>query len=122
MTRVFLAMVGVTYLILAGYCALLPARASKTVGLSIQPGAGESEFLTVYAGLEFGLALVFLWPLFSSAESSFHLLACLLVHGSLVLFRSVGFLLYTGIPTSTYQLAAGEWAIFLGAAYLFWRK
>jgi hypothetical protein len=50
------------------------------------------------------------------------LVTCLLVHGSLVLFRSVGFFVYAGIPTTTYQLAAAEWVIFLGAAYLFWRE
>lgn len=122
MARIFLAVIGVLYVLLAGYCALLPEKASKAVGFNLQPGAGQSEFLTIYGGLELALGILFLWPLFRPGEVSFPLLACLVVHGCLVLFRTAGFFLFRDIPTTTYYFAATEWAIFLVAAFVYWRK
>lgn len=122
MPRIFLSAVGVAYIILAAWCAIMPQRTSKAVGFALQPGSGQSEFLTVYGGLEFALGIVLLWPLFKPAEIAFPLLVCLIVHGSLVLFRTVGFFLYSGIPTTTYVFAAAEWTIFLGAGVLYWMR
>lgn len=85
-------------------------------------GAGQSEFLTVYGGLELALGIAFLWPLYRPAEVTLPLLLCLLIHGCLVAFRTAGFVLYSGIPPTTFALAATEWIIFIGAAILYWRK
>ncbi len=122
MDRIFLAVVGIAYFVLAIWCAVLPAETSKAVGFELKPGSGQSEFLTVYGGLEFGLGMIFLWALYRPAEVAFPLFVCLVIHGGLVLFRSVGFFLYTGIPSTTYILATTEWVVFLIAAALSWRK
>ena len=66
--------------------------------------------------------LVFLWPRYRSEEVACPLLACLVAHACLVLFRTLGFFIYTGFASMTYVLAAVEWAIFLGAAALFFSK
>jgi len=63
MARIFLAIVGAAYLVLAGWCALMPDKTSRAVGFSLQTGSGQSEFLTVYGGLQLSLGLAFLWPL-----------------------------------------------------------
>lgn len=118
MARGFLALVGLTYWALAVWCAVLPATTSASVGFDLRPGAGQSEFLTVYGGLEFGLGLVFLWPLWKPENTRFALTVCLAIHASLVVFRSASFLLYTGIPSMTYGLAAGEWVLMLSSAAL----
>ena len=113
MTRSFLALMGILYLVLAIWCAIAPDTTSQSVGFTLQPGSGQSEFLTVYGGLELGLALVFLWPLLQSAVTQYSLGVCLMVHGSLVLFRTIGFFLFTGFESTTFYLASGEWLIFL---------
>ena len=118
--RIFLAVVGAAYLLLAVWCSLRPAQTSQSVGFTLSPGSGQSEYLVVYGGLELGLGIVFLWPLFDAERSAFALSVCLILHGCLVLFRSAGFLLYSGIHTTTYILAVVEWSIFLGAAALTW--
>ena len=122
MTRIFLAVVGVAYILLAGWCAFMPEKTSKAVGFTLQPGQGQSEFLTVYGGLELALGIIFLWPLYRPEQVAFPLLVCLVIHGCLVLFRSAAFVVYSGFPTTTYLLAATEWVIFLAAAFLFWRQ
>lgn len=117
--RIFLAVVGAAYIVLAAWCAVKPEMTSKSVGFALQSGSGQSEFLTVYGGLQFALGVAFLLPLLRPSESHSALMLCLLLHGSLVLFRSVGFLRFSGFPSMTYYLAATEWVIFLGAAVIF---
>ena len=76
--------------------------------------------MTVYGGLEFGIALIFLTALFKPELITYGVLASVLIHGSLVVFRSISFFLYDNIGSMTYKLAIGEWAILLlGLAILF---
>ncbi len=112
-TKTFLGLVGVLYLGLAAWCSVSPGETSRKVGFQLVPGSGQSEFLVVYGGLEFGLALLFLMPLVRGDSLGYSLMACVLIHGSLVLFRSVSFFLYSDIGSMTYKLAVGEWAIFI---------
>lgn len=118
MPRVFLTLTGALYLYLAIWCSIRPAETSRLVGFQLQPGSGQSEFLTVYGGLEFGLALVLLWPLVDRTMTRGVLVCCFLIHASLVAFRTLGFVLYTDIQPMTWRLAAGEWALFLVAGAL----
>lgn len=121
MAKLFLAIVGCAYLGLALWCALSPESTSRAVGFTLSPGAGQSEFLTVYGGLEFALGLLFLWPVIQRGDPRHSLLMCLVIHASLVAFRSVGFLIFDGLGTTTYSLAATEWLIMIGAAVCYAR-
>jgi hypothetical protein len=117
--RIFLAVVGITYMLLGVWCAVSPQQTSQTVGFDLKPGSGQSEFLSVYGGLEFGLGLAFLLPLLRPESTTAILLTCLLSHAGIVVFRTIGWFLFTGISSTTIGLAAVEWVIFLGAAVLF---
>jgi hypothetical protein len=119
LARFFLAFVGVAYIGLGIWCAVAPQMTSEAVGFVLQPGQGQSEFLTVYGGLEVALGLLFLWPLRKKEDITFPLAACFVVHACLVLFRTIGFFVYTGFASTTYGLAALEWSIFLFTAVLF---
>ena len=100
--------------------AVLPAQTSKAIGFTLQSGAGQSKFMTVYGELQLALGIAFLWPLYRPAEVTFPLLLCLLIHGCLVTFRTTGFVLFSGTSTTTYFFAESEWIVFVGAAILFW--
>lgn len=117
--RPFLAVVGFTYVYLSLWCSFRPKETSQLVGFELIPGSGQSEFLTVYGGLEMGLAIYLLLPLIRKSLTDAALLNCLIIHGCLVLFRSVGFVLYADIQPLTWKLAAGEWAIFIIATLLY---
>lgn len=117
-SKAFLALVGTTYIALGIWCAVAPEKTSKTVGFTLTPGSGQSEFLTVYGGLEVALGLLFLWPFIKSDEIAFPLAACLVVHLCLVLFRTIGFFVYSGFASTTYTIAVVEWMIFLVSAVL----
>lgn len=118
MERMFLAFVGVAYLVLAAWCAIRPEQTSQAVGFTLTRGSGQSEFLTVYGGLQTALGLAFLIPLIRSSDAPALLWLCLMIHGVLVLFRTISFGVYSGMPTTTYILAGTEWIIFLGAAVI----
>lgn len=120
MARIFLGIVGAAYLALSVWCSLMPSTTSKAVGFDLKPGAGQSEYLVIYGGLQLALACIFLWPLYRSQDLTICLAACLLVHACLVLFRTIGFFIFTGIGMTTYALAIVEWVIFLVATWLWW--
>lgn len=120
LARGFLALVGAAYLLLAVWCAVQPVKTSQAVGFELKPGSGQSEFFVVYGGLEFALGLLFLWPLMSASATPWALKTCLLIHACLVVFRTISFTMYAGIPSMTYSLAAVEWVIFLGSAIVMW--
>ena len=111
--RIFLALVGAAYLVLAVWCSVDVNGTSRAVGFRLEAGSGESEFLTVYGGLEFALAVIFLSPLIWRNRTIFVLWVCVVIHGSLVLFRSAGFLLFSDIRPGTFVLSGVEWFIFL---------
>lgn len=121
MVRSFIACVGLLYLVLAFWCAFSPEATSQSVGFTLQSGSGQSEFLTVYGGLELGLGILFLLPLFKQEYLRFSLLTCVIIHGSLVFFRTIGFFIYSGFESITFNLAAGEWLIFVISLVLWLR-
>lgn len=116
--RLFVGLVGVMYLGLAIWCSIQPTITSKKVGFELIGGSGKSEFMTVYGGLEFGIALLLLASVFRGQTIAYGLWAAMLIHGSLVLFRTISFFVYTDIGAFTYRLAIGEWVIFLASAVL----
>ncbi len=118
--KIYLIVVSVLYLGLAIWCTVSPKVTSEKVGFELIGGSGKSEFMTVYGGLEFGLALVLLSTLWRSEMISWGVLACVLIHGSLVLFRSLSFIAFSEIGGMTYKLAIGEWVIFLLGLALLW--
>ncbi len=119
-SKLFLVIVGAIYLGLSIWCSLAPNTTSSKVGFQLKGGSGQSEFLTVYGGLEFGMALVFLMPLWRHEMTGFALLSCMLIHASLVVFRTISLFLFDGLQPITYRLAIGEWVIFTAAAILCW--
>ena len=121
MERIFLGIVGVAYIALGGWCALRPEQTSKAVGYLLIPGSGQSEFLTVYGGIDLALGLAFLLPVLRATDLAYPLFLCLLVHACIVAFRTAGFVLYGGVATTTYILAATEWIILIAASLLYRR-
>lgn len=123
LARIYLTAVSALYLGLAIWCSVSPAATSAKVGFELKRGSGQSEFMTVYGGLEFGLALILLLSVFKQETVSYGVLACVLVHGSLCLFRTISFFSFSDIGPMTYKLAAGEWVVFLmGVAILYFHR
>lgn len=116
--KIFLILVSVLYFGLAIWCCVRPDLTSAKVGFDLVNDSGRSEFMTVYGGLEFGIAVIFLLTALRPEAIGWGLLACTIIHGSLVLFRSISFLIYSDIEGFTHRLAIGEWVIFIAGILL----
>ena len=117
----FCCVVGIMYLFLGVWCAISPDKTSGIVGFELIGGSGKSEFITVYGGLEIGMAMILILPIIHQRFLEYSLLACLLIHVNLVLFRTLSFICYSEISSGTYKLAIGEWFIFLLSLILYWK-
>ena len=122
LARGYLIVVGLLYMALAIWCSVQPGVTSKKVGFELIGGSGQSEFMTVYGGLEFGLALILLLAAFREGTVTYGVWACVLIHGSLVLFRTISFVTFSGIDPFTYRLATGEWVITLLGILILWLR
>lgn len=108
-TKLFLSAGGLLYLGLAIYCMAAPEKASRTVHLEPQGPGGQSEFLVVYGGLELALAVVFLLPWTGVLPGRQALVVFLVVHA-----------MYGPLPSSTQELAIGEWVLLLSGLLVLW--
>ena len=118
--KTYLVLVSLLYFALAIWCSVSPQTTSEKVGFELIGGSGQSEFFTIYGGLEFGLALVLLCSIFRNESVSYGLIACVLIHASLVVFRTISFFLFEGLEPMTFKLAIGEWIILIaGLGILF---
>ncbi len=118
MTRVFLFINAALYIIFALWCTLAPTKTAQTVGLSFRSGSGKSEYITVYGGLEFGVAMFFLVAALRPELRTAGLLFGLLFYAGLILWRVPGLFMIPGIAKTTYFFAAAEflfgvWALVL---------
>ena len=120
--KAYLIVVGLLYLILAIWCTVSPKVTSEKVGFELVNGTGKSEFMTVYGGLELGLALVLVASAIRPETVGWGVGACVLIHASLVVFRSISLFRFDEIGRMTYQLAAGEWAILIVGLIALWMQ
>ncbi|TWT87673.1 hypothetical protein Mal64_32150 [Pseudobythopirellula maris] len=118
--RIFLYVVAALYIALGIWCAASPGPTSEKVGLERVGAGGKSEFFTVYGGLEVGIGLALVILAWSDATVVYGVLTALVIHGSLVAFRSISFSLYDAMQGFTLRLAIGEWVIFLISGVLYW--
>lgn len=120
--KIFLTVVGVIYLAFAAWCTAKPETTAGSLGLRLDPGSGQSEYVTVYGGFQLALALIFFWPWLDASVLSFSLMTCLIIHASLVLMRTLGFLLFTGIQPLTIGFAASEWVVLIITLIIWWMR
>lgn len=111
--KIYLVIVAAVYIGLAFWCTFSPESTSKKVGLRLEGGSGRSEFMTVYGGLELGIAIVLLLAVFRNETVTYGVIACVAIHGAVVLFRTISLLMFDNIDSFTWRLAIGEWAVLL---------
>lgn len=114
--RVYLLINAGLYLLFAVWCAASPAKTAASVGLSLASPSGVSEYVTVYGGLQFGVAMFFLVAGVMSKYEQAGVLFAMLFYGGLVAFRLGTFLVLSGIGRTTFLFAGLE--LVLGAAAL----
>jgi len=121
MAQIYLFVNAALYVIFALWCTFMPEKTASTLGLSFRSGSGKSEYITVYGGLEFGVAMFFLVAALRPELRTAGVLFAVLFYGGLIVWRLGTFIFVSGIGRVTYGFAAGE--LVLGIlALVVWMK
>lgn len=107
------------YALFAVWCAVRLESTARNLGYETLSNSGRSEYLTVYGGLQWGLALIFLLFAHDPALHRTGVVASLLLYAPLVLHRAVGLLRYAPVSKTTKAVAALEVALLAAAVALF---
>jgi hypothetical protein len=108
MARVVLILFGVLYLVLGVWCIVAPEATAQKVGFDLVGGAGRSEFITVYGGLEIALGIFFLWCGLDERLRRAGLLLAAISSACLAVARSATLVFVPDVPGSTYPFYAAE--------------
>ena len=120
MATAYLYLNAVIYFLFAVWCAFAPARTAAAVGYATLTRSGQTEYLTIYGGLQLGLAFLFAWFAWSQQMRTGLVLAMAL-YVPIVLYRSVGLMRWWPVETTTLLLAATEWLMLAAALWLWWQ-
>ena len=120
MTAAYLYLNAVVYLLLAGWCTLAPARTATALGYTTLSRSGQTEYLTIYGGLQLGLAFLFAWLAWSQ-QTRTGLVLALALYLPIVLYRSFSLLRWWPVESTTLLLAATEWLMLAAALWLWWQ-
>ncbi len=120
MAKTYLLVNAALYAIFAIWCTLLPTKTASFLGLGLPSASGRSEYITVYGGLEFGVAAFLALAALRPGLQHAGILFCVCFYSGLVLWRAGTFLAIPGIGKATIGFAVSElilgilaWVIFL---------
>lgn len=113
MAAVYLWFNAALYLGLALWCTARPEAAAKSLGYESLSPAGRTEFLTIYGGMEFGLAVIFGCLAYNELAWPTGLLFSAIFYGSLVAWRLFAIWKHRPQSPTIHKLAIGEVVLLL---------
>jgi hypothetical protein len=122
MVKAYLLFNAVAYVGFSLWCTIMPEKTASALGLTFRSGSGKSEYITVYGGLEMGVAMFFLAAALMPKYQEAGLLFAVLFYGGLVAFRVFTFATVAGIERITYGFGASELVLGLIGAWLWWSR
>ena len=87
LATIYLGFQALLYLALAVWCTLAPDGTSKALGFDLTNGSARSEYITVYGGLELGMAIFFLLTAVNPEWRRMGVLFALCTYACLAVFR-----------------------------------
>lgn len=118
MTSIYLYLNAAIYLVFSIWCSVASSSTAHSQGFVQLTASGAAEYLTVYGGLQLGLAIVFGWTAWSG-ELRFGLIVALALYVPIVLWRIAGVSMNWPVSNATFYIAGLELAM-LVAAVLLW--
>lgn len=118
MTAGYLYLNALLYFTFGVWMTLSPWKTAASVGYQELSAGGRSEFLTIYGGLQIGLAAFFA---LAASVGEFHsagVLFALCLYVPLVFYRAITIVKYWPVKNNTLMIGALELALALGAIAL----
>ena len=122
MAQAYLYFNALLYLGLAAWCTIAPTTTSRAIGFEFTKNSARSEYITVYGGLELGLALFFAMAAWSPSLRSAGLLFALLTYGCLAVFRIGTLLTLDNLGRFPFLMVALEVPLAILAGWLYFRS
>lgn len=121
MIRAYLLLNALIYFVFSVWCTIAPDKTARNIGFDFRSGSGRSEYLTVYGGLQLGMALFFLIAGLRSDYQTGGLVFALCLYSAIIAFRLFTFATVAGIEQLTFIVAGLELLLGAAAAILWWR-
>lgn len=106
--RAYLLANAALYALFAVWCTIKPASTATSLGYLTRNAAGESEYLVIYGGLQFGLAAFFWWTARETSTYATGLVFALCLYAPIVVYRVITVIKGWPIPGLTLSVAALE--------------
>jgi len=119
--RIFLGLTGLLYLVFSLWCVVRDTQTARAVGFEFANNSGRSEYMTVYGGLQLGLALLYLWAAWQGVYLREGLALAAVTHGTIVLFRAASLFMFSGLQPMTYAFFGLELVFMVVAVVLLMR-
>ena len=118
MSAVYLYVNSALYLIFTVWCTVGMSRTAPAMGFTALTSGGRSEYLTIYGGLQAGLAIAF-WLL--ARNANWHepgILFAIALYAPIVLFRLISSARFWPVGAVTLGTAALEMVLLVFALWL----
>ncbi|GAA4857300.1 DUF4345 family protein [Luteimonas vadosa] len=119
MTALYLWINALMYAVFGVWCALRLEPTAQNLGYTMLSNSGRSEYLTVYGGLQWGLALVFAWLAFKPELHRTGVLVAIALYAPIVLHRTISLVRFGPVESLT-KVIAGLEVLMLLAAIALW--
>jgi hypothetical protein len=119
--KIYFLINAVLYLGLALWCTVKHASTASGSGYVGLNNSGHSEYLTIYGGLQLGLAAIFGFLAFNPDYYRAGLAASLMLYAPIAVYRGVTLLVYKPVGVVTLGTAVLE-GVLLVAAIILWLR
>lgn len=121
-TTVYLYVNAILYAGFALWCTVAHERTAQSLGYLTRSNGGRSEYLTVYGGLQWGLAILFATLATHRAPEALALAISIGIYAPLVLYRLGSLLRFAPVGTLVKIVAALETTLLIVAAVLWFGR
>ncbi len=121
MATIYLAINALAYFGFAAWCTLLPEKTSAAIGFDFKTASAKSEYITVYGGLELGMAIFFLIAAISPDMRAAGVLFGFILYACLAVFRLGTLIGISGLGKFPYAMFAIEVPMALLGAWIWFR-
>jgi len=119
---IYLWLNAVAYLFLAIYCTVRADASARGLGYTSLNSSGQSEYLVIYGGLQFGLALAFALMARSHDLHRVGIQFALCLYVPIVVYRVITVLRFWPVQSMTLGVAALEVVLLIAAIALWWNQ
>jgi len=111
MVKVYLLINAGFYLMFSLWCLFNPKGTATFQGYDFLNNSGKTEYLSVYAGLEFGFSVFLALSAFLPSARLAGLIFCVCIYGGLMIVRPIAAIVYGNVDKATYLIGSLEYVL-----------